>query len=203
MIRRTSNAGRKLPTVIFVVILCIAAHASLAACISTQNLPGSAAAGDDSAGASGRTIGISVEQLVAGQTTDGREATDDPVNGHIVTVHLSQRMSVLAEGDERDLSRFSISLSTYGDPTEQGQSWLHAFGVVTNAYRVRDASAASNVRSWFFPFFRQVLAGLDDPSVNVTSRTAERGDFKVTAVAMRRPPVVFACFEPPEGSASP
>lgn len=178
-------------------VVCLAANSSLAACIPTQGLPGSTGVGASETG--GRPIGISIEQLVSGQPVVGREAADDAVNGHFVTVNLSQKMWVLAEGDEHDVSRFSINLSTYGDETEQAANWLHAFGVITNAYRTEDPSDASSVTSWFIPFFRQLFAGLDDSTINVTSRVAERGKFKVTAVAMRRPAAVIVCFEPRAG----
>lgn len=178
-------------------VVCVAANSSLAACIATQSLPGSTSVGASATG--GHPIGISIEQLVSGQTVVGREAAYDAVDGHFVTVNLSQKMWVLAEGDEHDLSRFSVNLSTYGDVNEQAANWLRALGVIRNAYRTEDACDASSVASWFIPFFRELLAGLDDSTINVTSRVAERGRFKVTAVAMRGPAAVIACFEPRAG----
>jgi hypothetical protein len=166
---------------------------SLAACISTAGAPG---VPEDVPTDRVQKIGISIDELLHGQTEIKREVSTDATGSPFTTVDIAQRLSVITEGNNANLSRFSINLSPWGDEAERIANWRSSLAVVINAFQASGTGDSKDAVSWYLRLIDDLTSGMKDDTKNVFLVVREKGKFEVTAIAMRRPSAVITCFEP-------
>lgn len=172
------------------------ATASSGECISMKSVPGDAGSSHPNAMQAG-TLGLSIDTLLDRRKAINREVFGSATgNGHVTNIYFAPSLWVTTEGNDADLSRFSINYATPADAEVAKANVMSSFGLIANAFRVNTLEAFKDVVEWYGAVMGDLEQRLQDPTKNVFSAVHEKGPFRVTAVAMRIPQAVTMCFEP-------
>ncbi len=105
-------------------------------------------------------------------------------------------MSIIAEGDETNLSRFSISMGWSPDKDDTQKAAATAMFIVARAFGARTQEDIQRASEWFVTVLDAMTQQFVSTGRNGVVSEYDKDRFHITVAGMRVPDAVLLCFEP-------
>jgi len=182
--------AKNLGACVVAAVALFVASPSSAACIVTKS-----AIPEKDAARPG-VLGLSLEDLIHGMKARKRETSPDDAGGLFTEVTFTHSMSIIAEGDETNLSRFSISMGWSPDEDDTQKAAATAMFIVARAFGARTQEDIQRAGAWFVTVLDAMTQQFVSTGRNWVVSEYDKDRFHITVAGMRVPDAVLLCFEP-------